>query len=30
MLDIASMGDLAGLYERRGYHLAERTFIKEI
>lgn len=30
MLDIATMGDLSGLYARRGYRLAERTFIKEI
>jgi len=30
MLDIASMGDLSGLYERRGYRLSERTFIKDI
>lgn len=30
MLDIATMGDLSRLYERLGYRLAERTFIKEI
>lgn len=30
MLDIATMPDLSGLYERLGYRLAERTFIKEI
>jgi hypothetical protein len=30
MLDIASMGDLSGLYARRGYRPAERTFIKEL
>lgn len=30
MLDIATMGDLSRVYERLGYRLAERTFIKEI
>lgn len=30
MLDIATMPDLGRLYERLGYRLAERTFIKDL